>query len=125
MSGGIPTDLRWQWRPLEKVRQVVEYALTQIPAKKLLMGIPNYGYNWTLPYEKGVTKAETIGNVEAVRLAVEYGAEIHYDESAQSPYFTYQNQGRIQEVWFEDVRSIEAKISWQKNINCMGWDTGI
>ena len=49
------------------------------------MGIPNYGYNWTLPYEKGVTKAETIGNVGAVRLAVEYGAPIQYDQEAQSP----------------------------------------
>lgn len=106
--------------PLEKVRQVVEYALTQIPAEKLLMGIPNYGYNWTLPYEKGMTKAETIGNVEAVRIAAEYGAVIHYDESAQSPYFTYQNQGRIQEVWFEDVRSIEAKIELAKEYQLYG-----
>ena len=88
--------------PLTKVRQVVEYALTQIPAEKLLMGIPNYGYNWTLPYEKGVTKAETIGNVGAVRLAVAYGAPIQYDQEAQSPYFIYRNQGREQEVWFEE-----------------------
>ena len=106
--------------PLTKVRQVVEYALTQIPAEKLLMGIPNYGYNWTLPYEKGVTKAETIGNVEAVRLAVEYGAPIQYDREAQSPYFTYRNQGREQEVWFEDVRSIAAKIELAKEYELYG-----
>ena len=106
--------------PLEKVRQVVEYALTQIPAEKLLMGIPNYGYNWMLPYEKGVTKAETIGNVEAVRLAVEYAAPIQYDETAQSPHFTYRNQGREQEVWFEDVRSIAAKIELAKEYELYG-----
>ena len=106
--------------PLTKVRQVVEYALTQIPAEKLLMGIPNYGYNWTLPYEKGVTKAETIGNVGAVRLAVEYGAPIQYDQEAQSPYFTYRNQGREQEVWFEDVRSIAAKIELAKEYELYG-----
>lgn len=106
--------------PLTKVRQVVEYALTQIPAEKLLMGIPNYGYNWTLPYEKGVTKAETIGNVEAIRLAVEYGAPIQYDQEAQSPYFIYRNQGREQEVWFEDVRSIAAKIELAKEYELYG-----
>lgn len=106
--------------PLTKVRQVVEYALTQIPAEKLLMGIPNYGYNWTLPYEKGVTKAETIGNVGAVRLAVAYGAPIQYDQEAQSPYFIYRNQGREQEVWFEDVRSIAAKIELAKEYELYG-----
>ena len=106
--------------PLTKVRQVVEYALTQIPAEKLLMGIPNYGYNWTLPYEKGVTKAETIGNVGAVRLAVEYGAPIQYDQEAQSPYFIYRNQGREQEVWFEDVRSISSKFALIEEFGLLG-----
>ena len=42
--------------PLDKVRQVVEYALSQIPAEKLILGIPNYGYDWQLPYERGVTR---------------------------------------------------------------------
>ena len=35
--------------PLDKVRQVVEYALSQIPAEKLILGIPNYGNDWQLP----------------------------------------------------------------------------
>lgn len=96
--------------PINKVRQVVDYALTVIPAEKINMGVPNYGYDWPLPYERGVTKATTIGNVEAVRLAVENGAEILYDEIAQTPHFTYQKDGIQHEVWFEDVRSIRAKL---------------
>lgn len=96
--------------PINKVRQVVEYALTVIPPEKINMGIPNYGYDWMLPYEKGVTKAETIGNIEAVRIAIENGAEIQYDEAAQTPFFTYQRNGVSHEVWFEDVRSISAKL---------------
>ncbi len=96
--------------PVNKVRQVLEYAITEIPREKIRMGIPNYGYDWTLPYEKGVTKAKTIGNVEAVQLAVKFGAVIQYDETAQTPYFTYSNQGIMHEVWFEDIRSINAKF---------------
>lgn len=96
--------------PLNKVRQIVEYALTEIPREKILMGIPNYGYDWTLPYERGVSKARLIGNVEAVRLAVENNAQIQFAEIAQSPYFTYEKGGVKHEVWFEDVRSIEAKL---------------
>ena len=62
--------------PLNKVREVVEYAVTEIPAYKISMGIPNYGYDWPLPYERGVTKARTIGNVEAVQIAIENSAVI-------------------------------------------------
>ncbi|MCM1568904.1 MAG: glycosyl hydrolase family 18 protein [Roseburia sp.] len=97
--------------PIHQVRRVVEYALTEIPAEKINLGIPNYGYDWPLPYERGVTKAQTLGNIQAVRLAVSQGAEILFDELAQSPYFRYTENGREHEVWFEDVRSLNAKFN--------------
>lgn len=106
--------------PLNKVREVVEYALTEIPREKILMGIPNYGYDWTLPYERGITKARLIGNVEAVRIAVENGAAIQFDEISMSPHFTYVRDGIFHEVWFEDVRSIEAKLNMAKEFELMG-----
>ena len=97
--------------PIHQVRRVVEYALTEIPADKIDLGIPNYGYDWPLPFEKGVTKAVTIGNVQAVRIAVEQGAEILFDSLSESPYFTYVSEGIAHEVWFEDVRSLQAKFN--------------
>lgn len=96
--------------PLNKVRQVLDYAVTEIPRDKILMGIPNYAYDWRLPFERGVSRAELIGNVEAVRRAAVNGAPIQYDETAQSPWYTYEQDGITHEVWFEDVRSIEAKL---------------
>lgn len=96
--------------PIHKVEEVVQYALTRIPAEKINMGIPNYGYDWPLPYERGVTKARTLGNVEAVRLAVDKQAEIMFDGAAMSPYFRYEENGVMHEVWFEDVRSLQAKF---------------
>ncbi len=97
--------------PLPNVRQVIEYGLTEIPAEKINMGIPNYGYDWPLPFERGVTAARTIGNIEAVDIAIANGAEIQYDERAQAPYFNYTANGIVHEVWFEDVRSIQAKLA--------------
>ena len=106
--------------PLDKVRQVVEYALSQIPAEKLILGIPNYGYDWQLPYERGVTRAQTIGNVQAVDLAVENGALIRYAQTAQSPWFTYKKSGMDHVVWFEDVRSIQAKWKLVQELDLAG-----
>ena len=96
--------------PLNKVNQVVSYALTEIPREKILMGIPNYAYDWPLPYVRDVTVAENISNVEALRIAGRYGAEIQYDETAQTPHFTYWQGSNQHVVWFEDVRSIRAKL---------------
>lgn len=98
--------------PINQVRRVVEYALTEIPARKIDLGIPNYGYDWPLPYERGVTAAVTIGNVEAVRIAIARGAAIEFDDLAQSPHFSYTDGlgGAEHEVWFEDVRSLQAKF---------------
>lgn len=96
--------------PLNMVRRVVEYALTEIPAEKIDLGIPNYGYDWPLPFERGVTAARTIGNVEAVQIAIENDAVIYFDETAKSPYFNYEKAGIAHEVWFEDPRSMNAKL---------------
>lgn len=98
--------------PLPNVRSVVEYALTEIPPEKIWLGIPNYGYDWPLPYVQGQTKATSISNRYAVQLALRYNAEIQFDERAQAPWFQYTDEQDIRhEVWFEDARSIRAKLS--------------
>ena len=97
--------------PLPQVRQVLDYAVTEIPAGKILLGIPNYGYDWPLPFRQGETRGRSLSNQEAVALAVRYGAEIQYDEAAQAPFFFYTaGDGGPHVVWFEDGRSAEAKL---------------
>ena len=106
--------------PIHQVRRVVEYALTQIPSEKINLGIPNYGYDWPLPYVRGVTKATTINNVQAVRIAIAQGAVIQFDELSQSPFFTYISEGTEHEVWFEDVRSLQEKFNLIKEYSLRG-----
>lgn len=97
--------------PIPQVRQVIEFGITQIPADKLLMGIPNYGYDWTLPFVQGESKAETISNLEAVERAAQHNIAIQFDETAMAPFYHYTDeQGRVHEVWFENERSIRAKL---------------
>ena len=97
--------------PLPSVRRVLDYAVTRIPPEKILLGFPNYGYDWTLPYAAGTTRAQSISNVYAAELAAEVGAEIRFDESAQTPFFRYTQDGAVHEVWFEDARSCRAKFA--------------
>lgn len=107
--------------PLNKVRQVVEYAVTEIDVNKIYMGIPNYGYDWKLPFVRGTTKAETIGNEQAVQRAIQYGSEIFYDETAMSPYYYYTAaDGATHVVWFENVVSIQAKLDLIREFGLLG-----
>lgn len=45
--------------PIDKVRQVLDYAVMEMPPEKILMGMANYGYSWTLPY-KGDCRAAAV-----------------------------------------------------------------
>lgn len=94
--------------PLNKVREVVDYAVTEIPPEKIHLGIPNYGYDWPLPFVRGTTKATVIGNIQAVQIAIEQGIPIQFDTTAQSPFYRYTNDNTTHEVWFEDVRSMNS-----------------
>lgn len=106
--------------PIDQVEKVIQYAVTEIDSKKILMGIPNYGYDWKLPFKRG-TKARAISNPEAIELARRYGAEIQYDNTAQSPFFNYYDENKIEHVvWFEDARSIEAKLKLVEKYNLGG-----
>ena len=97
--------------PINEIRRVLDYAVTEIPPEKLLMSLPNYAYDWTLPYTRG-TAAKSIGLTAAVELAQQYNAEIIFDEDAQTPYFYYTAEdGTPHIVWFDDPRSIASKLS--------------
>ena len=100
--------------PIGPVSGVLDYAVTRIPPTKLLLGEPNYGYNWTLPYVEGESKAQSLSNVEATELARRVRAAIQYDDTAQAPYFNYFERtpdGAVQhEVWFSDARSADASL---------------
>ncbi|MCD7787729.1 MAG: glycosyl hydrolase family 18 protein [Firmicutes bacterium] len=108
--------------PINQVRRVVDFALAETngDGRKYLLGIPNYGYNWTLPYVRGESKVPSISNTEAVALAYEVGSYIYFNETSAAPYFEYTADGEEHIVWFEDARSIYAKLSLLDEKNLAG-----
>lgn len=116
--------------PIQPVRQVVEFAVSQIPRSKIFLGQNLYGYNWSAPFPSaGGQPAKALSPQQAVNLAIAQNAEIFYDAVAQAPYFRYTDKdGVFHEVWFEDARSIQAKFQLIKQYNLRGimyWKLGL
>ncbi|MCA1020449.1 LysM peptidoglycan-binding domain-containing protein [Halobacillus litoralis] len=124
-SGGPPRAVS----PIGPVTDVVNYALTEMPAQKILLGQNLYGYDWTLPYEPGGEFAKALSPQQAIQTAGKNNVAISYDEKEQAPYYTYTDaDGKKHEVWFEDARSIQKKFDLIKEKNLLGisyWKLGL
>lgn len=106
-SGGPPYAVA----PVDLVEEVIRYAVSVMPSRKIIMGMPLYGYDWQLPFMPGGRWARRLSPQGALQIAAERGAEIRYDEQTQSPTFRYYDDaGTEHEVWFEDARSVRAKL---------------
>ncbi len=117
-SGGKPMAVS----PIPQMRQVMEYAISVVPKEKVMMGMPLYGYDWTLPYVQGGKFAKSISPQRAIELAIRYGVSINYDKVSQAPWFRYTDeQGKQHEVWFEDARSVQAKFDLVKELGIRGF----
>ncbi|MCJ7842003.1 LysM peptidoglycan-binding domain-containing protein [Lederbergia sp. NSJ-179] len=115
-AGGRP----WAIAPINKVRDVLDYAVTVIPREKIVMGAPLYGRDWNIPWVQGTT-ARTISPQQGVTLARRYGEAIQYNETYQAPFFRYTDEnGQRHEVWFEDARSMQAKYDVVKEYGLRG-----
>jgi spore germination protein len=106
-SGGPPYAVA----PIDLVEDVIRYAASVIPSRKIMMGMPLYGYDWMLPFMPGGKWAKRLDPQEALALAAREGANIRFDAQTQSPTFKYFDDNGVEhEVWFEDARSIRAKL---------------
>ena len=107
--------------PVSSIRQVLEYAVSAIDPNKVLMGIPNYAYDWPLPFIQGQTQAEALSNVEAIERAANYNVTIEFDQQAEAPFYYYTNEDGIAHVvWFDDARSMDAKFRLVDEYNLAG-----
>ncbi|HHW47845.1 MAG TPA: LysM peptidoglycan-binding domain-containing protein [Clostridiaceae bacterium] len=106
-SGGPPYAVA----PIDLVEDVIRYAVSVIPPRKIMMGVPLYGYDWPLPYMPGGPWARRVSPQGAIQLAARYGAVIRYDTRVQAPFFNYRDERGVEHVlWFEDARSVQAKF---------------
>jgi spore germination protein len=125
----------WHWpggpsgpiAPIKQVKETVEYATSVIPSSKIMLGIPQYAYDWTISGEN--RKGKAYSTQHAIDLYVGHKSQIHYDINAAAPWFRYvDKQGTLHEVWFEDPRSLLWKLRLVKEYNLAGigcWHLGL
>ena len=78
--------------------QQMNAALRQVPADKLIVGIANYGYNWTAP-----GKADPISIEEAWLIAHDSEATVTFDKTSGNQSFAYEENGTEHTVWMADA----------------------
>lgn len=106
--------------PLHWVESVARYARSVMPAEKIELGIPFYGYNWGQGSEATPqTWNEINALIEQYRPNVQVAAR---DQSGpvEESWFTYSTRGQTRTVWFNDRRSIEAKLQLVEQYDLAG-----
>jgi spore germination protein len=98
------------------VEKVIKYAMTQMPKKKILVGIAAYGYDWNM----STNRAKAVSYSQAIKTASRNGKKISWDNASQSPYFRYKSGNVTREVWFESADSMRAKLKLVKKYDLGG-----
>jgi spore germination protein len=96
--------------PISEVRQTIQYALNHMRANKIFLGVPRYGYDWTMS-DGTVASAEATSVARAIETAMKYQVPIQYSTEYQQPFFQYRDEtGKRHIVWFEDIKARARKI---------------
>lgn len=91
--------------PVDWVGEVIDFAAEHVPAERIVLGLATHGYSWP-----SGSSGEDLMWVDAVELADEEDSEPGWDERFASPWFEYTADGVEHTAWFEDARSLSAKL---------------
>jgi spore germination protein YaaH len=124
-TGGSPGAVAPVWW----VDRVLAYAVTAVPAGKIEVGVPLYGYDWpadpTQPDGYGTAVSKSYQQAEALR--TQYGAVRQWSSSEGAPYFSYTANGVNHVVWYNDVDATKAKMTFIEKYGVRGlvfWAVG-
>lgn len=88
------------------MRRVLDYAVTRIPAEKIMAAVGLFGFDFNLTTER----VRYLSYQQAMELAARYQAVPRFDQATETPTFTYTAEnGDEHEVWYDDAQSIQAR----------------
>lgn len=118
------------------VKDGIEATLKEVPAEKVISGIPFFTRLWQetpkteeeiaaaagtdeAEYTMNVT-SEALGMTAAENTVAQAGVSVIWDEDAQQNYATWEADGVTYEIWLEDEQSIELKLKLMKDNGLAG-----
>ena len=121
-SGGMPGPIA----PLSWVYNVIDYAIMEIKAEKVLIGLAAYGYDWVI--EPQLKKARGLSYKGILALMEKMNIRAEWDQESETPYFKYEDEEGLHEVWYENELSLKKKINLIKKFQIKGgslWRLGL
>lgn len=117
-EAGSVASLSW-------VEQGITDTLEEVPAERVINGMPFYTRLWSTT--AGVLSSEAIGMDSAAEVIAENGAETWWDETAGQNYGEYQVGNTTYQIWLEDSQSIAEKVKLATQYDLAGvaaWKLG-
>jgi spore germination protein YaaH len=107
------------------VTRIAEYSAGAIAARKISLGVPFYGMRWeavnpATSASRGRAWQGRSARYSDVAAALGSGAELVWDERESAPHVTLDRDGRRTELWFENARSLEAKMELARKMGFAG-----
>lgn len=98
------------------VKAIAAYAAATIPAAKVELALPAFGYDWS------GSGARACASRGCAAIARAHRARVRYSPTYREPYFTYRTSGRSHTVWFEDATAHTERAAIAKSHGFAGVD---
>lgn len=118
------------------VKEGIEETLKEVPAEKVISGIPFFTRLWEetpkteeeLAKDAGTDAAEytmkvssdALGMSSAEAKVSEAGAELTWDEETKQDFATWESEGATYKIWLENEKSLEPKLKLMKEHKLAG-----
>lgn len=108
------------------VEEGIRLTLEEVPAEKVINGVPFYTRLWT-EANNGTVSSKVMGMEEASQYTSEKGMDVYWNKEVSQNYGELQTENGLERIWLEDEESLEAKMQLINEYGlagCAAWKLG-
>lgn len=110
---------------IDFVEKGIANTVEQVPAEKIINGIPFYTRIWETAGTN--VSSQAVGMEKAQEYITQHGITTRWDEETCQNYGEYQSESGFCQVWLEDAESIRVKLNIMQKYGIAGvaeWKLG-